>query len=58
MPLLPCRRCCPPLLLPRLVELAPHYFDLSNFPDCEAKRELERIIIRMRGGARGATGRP
>jgi len=24
-----------------LVELAPHYFDLENFPECEAKAELE-----------------
>merc|ERR1719353_1009587 len=26
-----------------LVELAPHYYDLKNFPQCEAKRVLERI---------------
>merc|ERR1712232_506614 len=24
-----------------LVELAPHYYDLKNFPQCEAKRTLE-----------------
>jgi pre-mRNA-splicing factor ATP-dependent RNA helicase DHX15/PRP43 len=24
-----------------LVEAAPHYYDLSNFPNCEAKRVLE-----------------
>ena len=29
-----------------LVELAPHYYDLSNFPACEAKRVLERIYRR------------
>jgi pre-mRNA-splicing factor ATP-dependent RNA helicase DHX15/PRP43 len=23
-----------------LVELAPHYFDMTNFPECEAKQEL------------------
>lgn len=23
-----------------LVEMAPHYFDLENFPECEAKDEL------------------
>ena len=23
-----------------LVEIAPHYFDLANFPECEAKHEL------------------
>lgn len=26
-----------------LVELAPHYFDLSNFPENETKRSLERL---------------
>jgi pre-mRNA-splicing factor ATP-dependent RNA helicase DHX15/PRP43 len=25
-----------------LVEVAPHYFDLENFPECEAKHELEK----------------
>jgi pre-mRNA-splicing factor ATP-dependent RNA helicase DHX15/PRP43 len=25
-----------------LVEIAPHYFDLENFPECEAKYELEK----------------
>ena len=23
-----------------LVDMAPHYFDLDNFPECEAKDEL------------------
>ncbi|GFP85843.1 probable pre-mRNA-splicing factor ATP-dependent RNA helicase [Phtheirospermum japonicum] len=27
----------------RLVEIAPHYYDLSNFPNCEAKRKLEKL---------------
>ena len=27
----------------RLVDIAPHYFDLENFPQCEAKRVLERL---------------
>jgi len=27
----------------RLVNIAPHYYDLSNFPSCEAKRVLERL---------------
>jgi pre-mRNA-splicing factor ATP-dependent RNA helicase DHX15/PRP43 len=34
-----------------LVDLAPHYFDLSNFPACEAKTELEaayRTIARQK----------
>ncbi|KAF1335823.1 Pre-mrna-splicing factor atp-dependent RNA helicase prp43, partial [Globisporangium splendens] len=30
-----------------LVNLAPHYYDLSNFPPGEAKRELETIYRRM-----------
>mmetsp|Transcript_21889 Transcript_21889/g.43436 ORF Transcript_21889/g.43436 Transcript_21889/m.43436 type:complete len:712 (-) Transcript_21889:341-2476(-) len=29
-----------------LAELAPHYYDLDNFPDCSAKRALERIMNR------------
>lgn len=29
-----------------LVELAPHYFDLENFPKCEAKAELEQAYSR------------
>ena len=33
-----------------LIELAPHYYDLKNFPACEAKRTLERIYLRRRGG--------
>jgi hypothetical protein len=27
----------------RLVDIAPHYYDLSNFPQCEAKRVLEKL---------------
>ena len=35
-----------------LVELAPHYYDLKNFPQCEAKRVLERIYLKKsKGGA-------
>lgn len=30
-----------------LVELAPHYFDLENFPKCEAKGELEKAYVRL-----------
>lgn len=30
-----------------LVELAPHYFDLENFPQCEAKGELEKAYARL-----------
>ncbi|CAA3020785.1 probable pre-mRNA-splicing factor ATP-dependent RNA helicase DEAH2 isoform X1 [Olea europaea subsp. europaea] len=27
----------------RLVDIAPHYYDLMNFPNCEAKRQLEKL---------------
>lgn len=27
----------------RLVDVAPHYYDLINFPNCEAKRVLEKL---------------
>lgn len=27
-----------------LVDLAPHYFDMANFPDGSAKRALERLF--------------
>eukprot|EP00978_Attheya_sp_CCMP212_P004713 scaffold10348_cov54-Attheya_sp.AAC.6 len=30
-----------------LVEMAPHYFDLENFPECEAKAELELAYRRL-----------
>jgi len=30
-----------------LVEMAPHYFDLENFPECEAKAELEVAYRRL-----------
>lgn len=30
-----------------LVETAPHYFDLENFPECEAKYELEKAYERL-----------
>ncbi|CAJ0889753.1 20969_t:CDS:10 [Entrophospora sp. SA101] len=29
-----------------LLDIAPQYYDLSNFPNCEGKRELERIKLR------------
>ena len=31
------------LLHYRLVDVAPHYYDLANFPNCEAKRVLEKL---------------
>jgi pre-mRNA-splicing factor ATP-dependent RNA helicase DHX15/PRP43 len=27
-----------------LLDLAPHYYDMSNFPECEGKRVLQRIL--------------
>ena len=30
-----------------LIKIAPDYFDLNNFPDCEAKRQFERIQSRL-----------
>ena len=30
-----------------LVEMAPHYYELSNFPECEAKAELELAYRRL-----------
>ena len=30
-----------------LVKIAPQYYDMSNFPQCEAKRQLEQIISRL-----------
>lgn len=34
-------------LFSRLVKIAPQYYDMSNFPQCEAKRQLERIIAKL-----------
>lgn len=31
-----------------LVDIAPHYFDLENFPQGETRRELERLFARRR----------
>jgi len=30
----------------RLLEIAPHYYDMENFPDCEAKLVFKRVIQR------------
>jgi hypothetical protein len=43
------------LLRCRLVKIAPQYYDLTNFPQCEARRELERIASRLMNGP-GAAG--
>ena len=31
---------------PWLIDIAPHYFDLSNFPVCAARRSLERLYMK------------
>lgn len=31
------------VFLNRLVDIANHYYDLDNFPNCEAKRVLEKL---------------
>jgi HrpA-like RNA helicase len=30
-----------------LIKTAPQYYDMNNFPQCEAKRQLEGIIARI-----------
>uniref|UniRef100_A0A7S3D2M8 RNA helicase n=1 Tax=Palpitomonas bilix TaxID=652834 RepID=A0A7S3D2M8_9EUKA len=35
-----------------LLEMAPHYYDLDNFPKCEAKSALQRIQTRNAKGGR------
>ncbi len=37
---------CPLLAGEWLVDIAPHYFDLSNFPQGEARRALERLYAK------------
>ncbi|GFO23888.1 pre-mRNA-splicing factor ATP-dependent RNA helicase dhx15 [Plakobranchus ocellatus] len=36
-----------------LIKMAPQYYDMSNFPMCEAKRQLERIIGKLQSGRGG-----
>ena len=31
----------------RLLKIAPQYYDLGNFPQCEAKRQLEKIHAKL-----------
>ena len=30
-----------------LVKIAPQYYDMANFPQCEAKRQLELLIAKL-----------
>ena len=32
-----------------LVTTAPQYYDMNNFPQCEAKRQLEHVIAKVNG---------
>ena len=32
---------------PRLLKIAPNYYDMSNFPQCEGKRQLEKILAKI-----------
>ncbi|XP_057963559.1 probable pre-mRNA-splicing factor ATP-dependent RNA helicase DEAH2 [Malania oleifera] len=32
-----------------LVDIAPHYYDLENFPQCEAKRVLDKLYKKRKG---------
>ncbi|XP_074370304.1 putative pre-mRNA-splicing factor ATP-dependent RNA helicase DEAH2 [Apium graveolens] len=36
-----------------LIDIAPHYFDLVNFPHCEAKRVLEKLYRKRERESRG-----
>ena len=40
-------RSCTAVRLDWLVELAPHYFDLENWPEGETKTELKRAYRRL-----------
>jgi len=40
-------RTCSTTRVEWLVEMAPHYYDLTNFPECEAKAELELAYRRL-----------
>ena len=30
-----------------LVRVAPQYYDMNNFPQCEAKRQLEQVFMNV-----------
>ena len=32
-----------------LVRVAPQYYDMNNFPQCEAKRQLEQVAVLLIG---------
>ena len=39
-----------------LTDIAPHYYDLANFPACEAKAALQREYQKRRAGPGGSSG--
>ena len=40
-------------LFHRLLKAATQYYDLSNFPQCEAKRQLEKIYAKLQLQSQG-----
>ncbi|KAK9283095.1 hypothetical protein L1049_011325 [Liquidambar formosana] len=40
-----------------LVDIAPHYYDLNNFPQCEAKRVLEKLYKKREKEREGSKNR-
>lgn len=36
-------------VFPRLIDNAPHYFDVASFPDGETKRALQRVLNKRAG---------
>ncbi|KAG0206136.1 DEAH-box ATP-dependent RNA helicase prp43 [Mortierella sp. GBA30] len=40
-----------------LLDVAPNYFDLDTFPNCEGKRVLEKLIMRRKMGGGGGRDR-
>ncbi|KAG5261451.1 hypothetical protein AALO_G00304710 [Alosa alosa] len=40
-------RTCTDIKPEWLVKIAPQYYEMGNFPQCEAKRQLERIIAKL-----------
>ena len=39
--------CLPHSFFHRLLKIAPQYYDLANFPQCEAKRQLEKVRAKL-----------
>ncbi|XP_065883366.1 putative pre-mRNA-splicing factor ATP-dependent RNA helicase PRP1 isoform X2 [Dysidea avara] len=40
-------RTCSDIKADWLLKIAPNYYDMSNFPQCEGKRQLERILAKI-----------